>query len=200
MAEMIQFSGLKKLPEEPFVAFCSARKIKVDPKVPVGPEAEVAEGLQALYEARSLPSFFQVIANALPVREAVWFACLAAEQMLQEGTDPPPTLQTAKAWVFKPNTDTREAVEKAIADADMDDPTTLAADAAFHGIVKGLEAQVMSPPSASPTMVFAMLMQAALKDDEPAMAEANWQKLVGFGVNIAAGGTGTTEGVQGGAA
>lgn len=132
-----------------------------------------------------------MIANALPVRESVWLACLAAEEMMPEGMDPPPaTVTAAKAWVFRPNEDTRDAVEKAIADADMDEPYTLAADAAFHGKVKGLENVVMSPPSAAPTMVFAMLMKAALDGDDPEVVMAKQQRLVSYGLNIAAGGTG----------
>ncbi|MEM7439067.1 MAG: hypothetical protein AAF393_05665 [Pseudomonadota bacterium] len=187
-SEPISFKGLKKLPEEPFVAFCSSRKIKH--KVDVEPDEPVSSGLEKLYASRQQPAFFQVIANALPVREAVWLACLAAEELVPEGAELPTTIKTAKAWVFSPNEDTRKAVEKAITDADMDDPYTLAADAAFHGKVKGLEDVVLSPPLATPTMVFAMLMKAALYFPEAEAKEETWQKLVGFGVNIASGGTG----------
>lgn len=184
----ISFKGLKKLSEEPFVAFCSTRKIKH--KAAVQPDEPVASGLEKLYEARQQPAFFQVIANALPVREAVWLACLAAEELVPEGEDLPATIKSAKAWVFSPNEDTREAVEKAISEADMDEPYTMAADAAFHGKVKGLENVVLSPPAATPAMVFGMLMTAALHFSEPEVQEETWQKLVGFGLNIAAGGTG----------
>lgn len=193
MNSQISFDGLKKLPEEPFATFCTGRKIKVDPEYSIGQDASLAEGLQVLYGARAQPAFFQVLANALPVRESVWLACLAANDLLPEPDNPPPTLASAKAWVFKPNPDTRKAVEDAIAEADMDDPTVLAADAAFHGIVKGLEDHVLSPPNAAPTMVFAMLMQAALADEDPDVAEDNWQRLVAYGVNIAAGGAGKGE-------
>lgn len=188
MSKPISFDGLTKLPEEPFISFCSSRKIKAQAEVEA--DAPVAAGLEKLYQTRQQPAFFQVMANALPVRESVWLACLAAEDMLPEGADPPPTLTTAKAWVFRPNEDTRKAVEDAIAEADMDEPTTLAADAAFHGKVKGLENVVLSPPNAAPTMVFAMLMKAALEPEDPDLAETTWQTLVGYGLNIAAGGTG----------
>lgn len=188
MSQPISFDGLKKLPDEPFISFCADRKIKA--KADVEADAPVSEGLKVLYEGGDNITFFQVIANALPVRESVWLACLAAEEMLPEGAEPPATVTAAKAWVFRPNEDTREAVEKAIADADIDEPYTLAADAAFHGKVKGLENVVMSPPSASPTMVFAMLMKAALDGDDPEIAMATQQRLVSYGLNIAAGGTG----------
>lgn len=188
MSEPISFEGLKKLPEEPFVTFCADRKIKA--KAEVEPDAPVVDGLKHLYENGDNITFFQVIANALPVRESVWLACLAAEEMLPEGVDPPKTLMSAKAWVFRPNEDTRQAVEEAIAEADIDEPYTLAADAAFHGRVKGLEDIVMSPPSAAPTMVFAMLMKAALANSDPEGMKLTQEKLVGYGLNIAAGGTG----------
>lgn len=187
-AQPISFDGLKKLPQEPFVAFCSSRKIKH--KAELAPDAPLNRGLEQLYDDRAWPAFFQVIANALPVRESVWLACLAAEEMLPEGAELPPTVRAAKAWVFKPNEQTRKDVEDAIAGADMDEPWTLAADAAFHGRVKGLEKIVHSPPNAAPTMVFAMLMKATLEDPTPEAIEARFNKLVGFGLNIAAGGTG----------
>ena len=188
MSEPISFEGLKKLPTEPFISFCSDRKIKA--KVELDADEPVVAGLKQLYEKNDSVSYFQVIANALPVRESVWLACLAAEDMLPEGADPPRTLQSAKAWVFRPTEETRKAVEDAIAEADMDEPTLLAADAAFHGKVKGLENIVMSPPNAAPTMVFAMLMKAALDKKEPAEKDEVWQTLVGYSLNIAAGGTG----------
>ncbi len=75
----------------------------------------------------------------------------------------------------------------------MDDLTVLAADAAFHGIVPGLEEVVQSPPTASPAMVFAAVLQSLLLDDDPDAIEAKWSMLVSRGQNIAAGGNGKSE-------
>lgn len=188
MSEPISFEGLKKLPHEPFITFCKEHKIKA--QADVGPEDPVAEGLKKLYEKGDAINFFHVVANALPVREAVWLACLAAEEMLPEGAELPETVRAAKAWVFRPSAETRKAVEEAIARAEIDEPWTLAADAAFHGRAKGLEDVVHSPPNATPTMVFAMLMKAALAKEDPKEAEEMWRKLAGYALNIAAGGTG----------
>ena len=188
--EPADFEGLKKVEEVAFGQFCAKRRIKINPELEIDPETSLAKGLERLYAARDLPAFFQVLANALPVRESVWLACLAGARMLPAGGEQTPALQAAQAWVYKPTLENRSAVEKIITESDPDDPTLLAADAAFHGIAKGLEEEVKSPPSAAPTMVFAMLMRSALKDDDPRDAEENWQKLVGFGLNIAAGGTG----------
>lgn len=188
------FDGLTKINTSAFGGFCRARKLKVDPAHGIDPDRPVAQGLATLYLAHDMPAFFRVLAYALPVRESVWLACLAGAQMLPEGAEQTAALKTAQAWVYKPTEDTRKAVEKAINDADFDDPTVLAADAAFHGMAKGLEDVVHSPPTASPTMVFAMLLKAALRDGDAAKAESNWQDLVGFSLNIAAGGTGKNDG------
>lgn len=188
------FDGLAKINTSAFGGFCRARKLKVDPAHGIDPDQPVAGALAALYLAHDMPTFFRVLAYALPVRESVWLACLAGEQMLPEGAEPTAALKAAQAWVYKPNEDTRKAVELAIKDADFDDPTVLAADAAFHGMAKGLEDVVHSPPTACPTMVFAMLLKAALRDGDAAKAETNWQDLVGFSLNIAAGGTGKNDG------
>jgi hypothetical protein len=187
------FEGLSKIEDVPFSAFCAKRRIKIAPCLAIEPETSLAQGLAALYRNREIPAFFQVIANALPVREAVWLACLAGARMLPAGAEHSPALKAAQAWVYQPTLENREIVEQAIMDSDMDDPTVLAADAAFHGIAKGLEDAVKSPPSACPTMVFALLVKAAFMDDDPEKAEENWQKLVEFALNIAAGGTGRNE-------
>ncbi|PLS20487.1 DUF6931 family protein [Neptunicoccus cionae] len=186
----VDFSGLKKIPDVAFGPFCRENKIKIDPDLGIAPETPLKDGLAALYDARAVPSFLHVMAHGLPVRESVWLACHAAERMVPEGAEPPNTLQTARAWVYKPDTKTRAAVQQAIEKADQEDPTLMAADAAFHGIVKGLEDEVKSPPTATPTLVFAVLLSAALREEDMEQAEANWQDLVALSVDIASGGTG----------
>ncbi|GGA10573.1 DUF6931 family protein [Neptunicoccus cionae] len=184
------FSNLKKIADRPFGPFCAEHKIKIDPALAIAPDISVSDGLAALYAARVVPSYLHVMAHALPVRESVWLACHGAALMLPVGAEPSEALQVARAWVYHPNLETRAAVQKVIEQADPDDPTLMAADAAFHGIAKGMEEEVKSAPSATPTLVFAVLLNAALKDEDQDQAEANWQELVAISVDIASGGTG----------
>lgn len=189
-AETPDFSNLKKIPDLPFGPFCAEHKIKIDPALEIDPKAPLADGLLALYEAGAVPSYLHVMAHALPVRESVWLACHGAARMLPDGAEPGDPLTAARAWVYQPSVETRADLLKVIEQADPDDPTLMAADAAFHGIAKGMEEEVKSAPSATPTLVFAMLLNAALRDGDQEKAQANWQDLVALSLDIAAGGTG----------
>src|SRR5271169_4145798 len=69
------------------------------------------------------------LAHALPKREAVWWACLAARAAL--GDAPPEMLrqavETAEAWVYRPNEDNRRAAMQAATAAGSDNPASWAA-------------------------------------------------------------------------
>jgi hypothetical protein len=190
MTDKNKFEGLTKLPNTKIGAFCKVNRIKIKPDIGVDPEMALADGLSELYKANAMPEFLQVLAWALPPRERVWFACLAAGDLLGDDAEKTPALLAAEAWVFKPNVETRTVVQKAIENADVDDPTVLAADAAYHGIVAGLEDEVKSPPAASPTIVFALVVQTLFAEEGETAIAAKWQSLVARGLNIAAGGNG----------
>jgi len=193
MQEQQSFEAMNKLPDARFAVFCGQNRIKIKPELEIDETAKVGQGLEALYQAKEMVAFFQVLAHALPVRERVWFACLAVRRLLPPEVKSSPCLTAAETWVYKPNIKTREQVTQAIKLADGDDPTVLAADAAFHGIVAGLEEEVKSPPSASAAMVFAAALQALYAGEDEAALEANWHRLVAVGVNIAQGGNGKLE-------
>ena len=196
MQQKQSFDALNKLPEMRFGDFCGQHRIRVNPALEIDPQARLDKGLEALFQAQEKVGFFQVLAHALPVRERVWFACLAAQRLLPPEVKSSPCLTAARAWVYKPNIKTRENVAKAIAEAQPDDPTVLAADAAFHGIVGGLDDEVKSPPAACSAMVFAAVIQALFDGENEEALQQNWHDLVACGVNIAQGGNGQLEGAD----
>jgi hypothetical protein len=63
------------------------------------PQASVSEFLSALMAAGQLRDAVAVMAQALPKREAVWWACLAARTLVDAETPPPvvAALETAEA-------------------------------------------------------------------------------------------------------
>lgn len=193
MSEKTMFEDLVKLPKVEFAGFCKQSKIKVPEDAPVAVGASLVDGLQQLHDAKVMPTFFHVLVAALPARERVWFACLTGRDMLAEGVDKTKAIVAAEAWVFKPNLETREAVQEAILASEMDDPTLLVADAANHSIVAGLEDEVDSPPTAAPSLVFGLILQKLYAGDDAAEIDAEWNKLVARGLNIAAGGNGKVD-------
>jgi hypothetical protein len=70
------------------------------------PEAYIG----ALVESGSLSDAVKVMTRVLPVREAVWWACVCARQIsaLAESDVEMAALNTAETWVFEPNEKNRE--------------------------------------------------------------------------------------------
>jgi hypothetical protein len=192
MVEQVNFQGLSKLPKTAIGVFCQENRIKIDKAIVLDPAISIVDALFVLYQTKAMAEFFQVLTSALPSRERVWFACLAARDMQPEGEEKSEAILAAEAWVFKPNVKTRAAVQKVIEDADMDDPTVLAADAAFHGITPDQKEIDKSPPTASPAMVFGAVLQSLYEAEGDDELEINWNSLVARGLNIAAGGNGKT--------
>lgn len=190
MANPQAFRKLDKLPKVGFGDFCHFEKIKIDAKFGIDPAAPLTYGLEILYNNNAKMEFLQVLCSALPARERVWYACLACRDMLPKDAPKTAVLQAAEAWVYKPNIKTRKAVEQALKDADGDDPTVMAGDAAFHGIVPGLEDEVKSPPNACAAMAFGAVLQSLYSRSSEAAQKEKWQLLAARGLNIASGGSG----------
>jgi hypothetical protein len=89
--------------------------------------------LDALISQGSHADAVVFLAHALPKREAVWWACLCAEQIL--GSEPPPAaaaaLKAARAWVIDPKDESRRPALPAAEAADLGTPAGCAALAAY---------------------------------------------------------------------
>jgi hypothetical protein len=91
------------------------------------------EYLDGLVERRLHVDAVQFLAYALPKRDAVWWACLCAAQVL--GPEPPAAaaraLESARAWVIDPRDEKRRATFPAAEAADFGTPAGCAAAAAY---------------------------------------------------------------------
>jgi Family of unknown function (DUF6931) len=192
MSDAERFKGLKKIPDTPFEALAKIARINLKPDLEINPKKPTAEVLQALEDKNAVLEFLQVVAHALPPRERVWLACLSATDLLPNGSEKTPAMKAAEAWVYKPNTETRAAVQKTIDNSAMDDETVLVADAAFHAIIPGMEEEIVSPPNASGTMVFAVLMKALFSVKGAEAQKVQAKLLADRALDIARGGNGRT--------
>jgi hypothetical protein len=134
------------------------------------------------------------LAHALPKREAVWWACLAARAAL--GDAPPETLrqavETAEAWVYRPNEDNRRAAMGAATAAGSDNPASWAAHGAFWsgGSLTAPDAPVVPPGETLTAQAVAGAVCLAVVQREPARAAEKYRGFITQGLDIAAGGTG----------
>jgi len=73
------------------------------------PEVSPEQLIRKLSTARQWPDAVKVMTRSLPEREAVWWACVCARQMvnLAENENEMAALEAAEKWVFKPNDSNR---------------------------------------------------------------------------------------------
>jgi len=187
-----RFEGLKKFPAEPAAAILARGRIKLRTKLDGDPKAPVSEVLAELEGKGAALEMVQLIAHALPPREATWLACLAARDMLPpDASELPPPLTAAEAWVFKPGDETRRKARAAMETADIDDDTVYCAMAAtFADGTLGPDqlADFAAPPGVVGNAVHGMMLKSIFFDSDD--ADARTQLQIARGLDIARGGSG----------
>lgn len=184
-----RFSEMKKIPNEPAARILAARATKLGTPVEASANAPVSVVLAELETKEAWVDMLRLLSVALPEREAVWWACLAAREHLAGG-EPTACLLAAEAWVFEPNDANRGKVQMVLDVADMDDDTTLAATAALYApgnMGPDEMAQHAAPPAAVSACAFAMNMTTLDGSSDPI---ARLKFLIDRGVDIACGGNG----------
>ncbi|MGB8622536.1 MAG: hypothetical protein WCD16_06940 [Paracoccaceae bacterium] len=187
-----RFDDLTKIPDEPAVRMLARKSSKLQAQPGLPASASLPEMLQALLEQEALFDMLHMLAVALPPREAVWWACLAARDLVgHDNRQPPQPLAAAERWVFKPDARNREAARQAMELADIDDDTVFCAMAAVYAdgtMGEGELAQAEAPPNAVPAAVFGMNMKSVsgLTDAD----EKHVETLIARALDIARGGNG----------
>ena len=131
------------------------------------------------------------LAYALPKREAVWWACLIAAEVL--GPEPSPeaaaALEAAQAWVVDPTDDKRRATFPAAQKAGVGTPVGCAAVAAYFsgGSLAPPDLAVVAPPEyVTHDLVASSLILAAVSK-EPEKAPEKYAAFLRTGLDVADG-------------
>ena len=185
------FDDLKKLSKQPAMRLLSAANAKLLQPPAISAAAPAPEMLAALAKDDAFPDMLRVLSVALPARERVWWACLAARDMLPPAIKKPPLcLELAESWVRKPVDETRAAIREALELAEPDDESVLCATSALYAddtLGPGDMKEYPAPPGGSQTCAFVMnINAAAFEGDFMARAEVLLQR----GLDIARGGNG----------
>lgn len=186
-----RLSGLRKLPQTPVGEILARHRVKLDLPPEADPALPPAEMLARLEAAGRPFEMIRLLAHALPKREATWWACLAARDILPEGARWP-SLDAAEAWVFRPGGQTREAVMKAAQGAAPDEESTYAANAALHAM-PGPDGRELAAPGTTALMVEAQLLKSLFAVEGPEAIEARQRLLLARGLDIARGGNGRVD-------
>jgi len=189
-----RFADLTKLPRQPAARLLALANAKLQTPLDSPASAPVEAVLAELEGKGALIDMLRLMSVALPARERVWWACLAARDTLAEGAPVPPSLKAAEAWVFKPTDENRAAALAALEIAEIEDDTVHCATAvqfADGTLGPGELAEHQGPPGASETCAFAMNLVAL--GTREADFDAYCAHLVDRALDIARGGSGRIE-------
>ncbi len=188
-----RYADLKKIPARPAAKLLAFANTKLETKLKSPASAPVQTVLEELDEAGAYVDIINLLSCCLPPRERIWWGCLAARELLEEG-EQSHALTAAEKWVFKPNDETREAARVAAEMSEPTDDTAMAAAAvAMHdGKLGGGDlAQFDAPAGATAKYVFGLnlLAMGTYEDD----FEGHGQIVIDRGLDIARGGNGTVD-------
>jgi len=191
-----RFDNLKKVPAEPAAKLLANANTKLQTKLAAPVSAPVGIVLKELEEKAAKIDILRLLSVAIPPREATWWACLAARDLIG-GPDVkpvPPPLACAERWVFKPTQENRQAARVAFEGAEMDDDTAYCAMAALYAdgtLGPGDMNQHPAPPNGVSAAVLAMNM-IAMRANVDRM-QIYLDILIDRGLDIARGGNGKAE-------
>jgi hypothetical protein len=168
-------------------------------KFPLGDEAKKLltdtmapkQFLDVLLEKKHYHDAIRLLANAVPKREAVWWACLCARSIV--GAKPEPkvaaALQAAEKWVADPSEDNRRAAMPLAEAAEFGTPAGCAAVAAFWsgGSLGPPNVPPVPPPDHLTAHGAACAVLLAAVASQPEKAPDKYKKFLALGVEVASG-------------
>ncbi|OQX38026.1 MAG: Twin-arginine translocation pathway signal [Oceanospirillales bacterium LUC14_002_19_P2] len=148
--------------------------------------------IEALNNAGHYPDLIIFLAHALPVREAIWWACCCTDNRSDWNEAEIRAIQAACAWVSVPDETNRRHAEAMAQAAGLETAPGWVSQAAFWSggslIEKGQPA-VQPPPNLYAHAVAGAINLCAVLPDG-AEAEHRYPDFVRIGLNIASGGNG----------
>jgi len=191
-----RFADMTKVPQQPAARMLANANAKLETDIDAPASAPADVVLAELQDKGALIDTLRLLSVLLPARERVWWACMAARDIIGEDADNmTPSLAAAEKWVFKPTEDNREAARATLELADVDDDTIHCATSVLYAdgtLGPGDLADYEAPAGASEINAFAMNI-IALKEHSDKMQEYG-QMLIERAVDIARGGNGRVQG------
>jgi len=167
----------------------------------LSPEARPEQLIHDLAEAKQWPDAIKVMTRALPVREALWWACVCARQMETLPGDEAETaaLVAAEKWVFKPNDDNRRAAFEVAQDNTSRSAGTLAAFgvALSGGGLPAFEDEYIEVDGAAFAQIVDAAVMVAATEKKGEELHQQFALFLKCGEDIACGGNGKVEGLKG---
>ncbi|WP_292290125.1 hypothetical protein [Marivita sp.] len=196
-----RFGKLTKIPPEPAAKLLAQGNVTLETRLEAPASASVEAVLDELDAKDAHVDLLRLLSVALPPRERVWWACLAARDIVGTGVEnETPCLLAAEAWVFRPSDENRNTAIDSMDHADKNDVTTHCAMAVMYcdgTLGTGDMAQMPAPPGASSIAAFAMNVEAisTRRDD----FDSYIQEVIDRAADIGRGGNGKRKTMKEGA-
>ena len=194
-----------KIQTEPFRKIAAATAAEICSRVELSKEAlsyllptlSPQGFLSLLIEAECVGDAVRFVAFALPVREAVWLACVVAHSNLAERTPLEAScLDHAAAWVYEPTDERRRACFAVAEEARFEGAAAYAALAAFWSggslAAEGMP-EVPADPQLGPIGAGASILLAITRG-HPASLQTRFETVMMRATDIANGGNGWLNG------
>ena len=151
--------------------------------------------LETLIEKGLYHDAITFLAHSLPVREAVWWACVCTRYFVEDSdVKYQLALSAAEAWVYQPTEQNRRVAEKYAEEGDYATPASWAAAAAFWsgGSITAEGEPAMAPPPFlyAHAVAGSVVMCAGWQEPEAEEVEKRFQAYLKHGISIANGGNG----------
>lgn len=198
-----RFADLKKVPNQPARRALAMVHAKLSTPIDAPASASVEVVLEELAQKNAWVDVLRLLSIVLPAREAVWWSCIAARDIVGQGEqNATHCLRAAEAWVFKPTSENREAARVSLDNVYIDDDTALCATAALYApgdMGPGDMANYPAPAGAVSSCAFGMNMISLAAADD---FDGQLQLLIDRALDIGRGGNGqvkrTTEAAKAG--
>jgi hypothetical protein len=147
--------------------------------------------LGLLVAGQHFPDAVRFLAQALPKREAVWWACRCLRAVV--GPNPPgemaAAVHAAEAWAAAPSEDNRRAGGVAALAAGLGNPAGLTAMAAFWsgGSLAPPNVPAVPPDADLTARTVSGAIRMAVAQSHPAKATDNYRRFLALGVEVADG-------------
>jgi Family of unknown function (DUF6931) len=186
-------AGLRKI-ARPTDEICGLVTLSEAAQALLAPDLAPGDYIERLCAEGLWADAVRFLAHALPQREAVWWACLAARAALGEAPPESPAKAVAatEAWVYRPTEENRRAAMAAGDAAGNGSPARWAAIAAFWsgGSISAPDAPPVPPGEQLTAVAVAGAVQIAAVQTEPERAEEKYRRFIAQGLDIAKGGNG----------
>jgi hypothetical protein len=186
-----------KLPRAKFqlaAEACTKATLTEPARTLLNPGAAVGEFLQLLMSRELMTDAVALLAHALPSREAVWWACLAARAVVDRHTsnEVQTALEAAEAWVYTPTEENRRAAMERARLTQFDHPAVWAAVGAFWsgGSMVAPDLPAVPPAEHLTGLAVCGAVQLSVLCREPERAGERFAVLLKQGIDIANGGNG----------